>query len=385
MTGGCSELSPEPVSGDVRMLVLRYDPSDARYKLVVDTVRTLRNLRAMEGDAATIVAGAEIRVDYDQLARTDPRTPEEIEKVTYRSRGGPVDFAYFEVDGVVHPEDFHSLNIATTYFNFEKAHLFFASHGAPLFQLPVQYFPKFEEGPSSNLQLLTDNAHWDPILRTFAVLPFKDIKELPLGMNLGVVGHEFSHAVFTSRLFPEPGVPWLNRRYFIDPERFSPALNLNRSINEGLADYFGAVITDDPHFMRKSLSDYADLRRLDPPQPRCFTRELSVALTEAPHSHYDPYPMGSVLAAALWELNTAAVGRQDALSTALLDGMTELGARFREKEDTITLAHAIDALASAMPPDLKPRACGLLLNRFGLKDKQVPSCVDARAPSRLCQ
>src|SRR5690606_6319340 len=137
---------------------------------------------------------------------------------------------------------------------------------------------------------------WDPIAKTFAVLPFRDVRELPLGMNVGVVAHEYTHAVFSNRVFPGDGVPWMYANFYKEPETWSRALNVNRSLNEGLADWFGAVVAGDPAFIRKSLSPLEEDRRLDPDRPRCYTRDLEEALNTLPHAGYDPYPVGSVLA-----------------------------------------------------------------------------------------
>lgn len=384
LLASCSRVVSHPVSGETKMLVLAYDSTAQRYRLVVGKVTTLKDLRTMQGDAASIIGGAELEVDYEALAKANPANADEIRKLTLKDEGAPVDFAWYEVDGIVHPEDFHSLNIATTYYNFEKAHLFFANLGAPLYELPVLYFPTMREGTAGALEELHDNAFWDPVVRTFAVLPFQDVRELPMGMNLGVVAHEFTHAVFSARVFPGEGVPWIYARYFAEPDKWSPALNANRSINEGLADFFGATIANDPAFLRKSLSVFAEARRLDAARPKCMNRDLEESLQSMPHAQYDPYPVGSVLAGALWDAVAQAPDRREAFARGLLDAMTKLGERAREKEDKLLLSEALDALAQGFIADLKPGACGILLDRFRMSPTDIPTCAESTAPEKRC-
>lgn len=381
----CSAVFPGPVTGDVKILVLSYDATSQKYKMVRGTLKTLKNLRTMEGDAAKILGGAEVRIDYEELARVNPQTREELEAVIYKSPGKPVDASFFEVDGILHAEDFHSLNLATTYYNFEKAHLFFAGLNAALYELPVQYFPSVERIAGGKVLVETDNASWDPVIRTFTVLPFKELDELPMGMNAGIIGHEFTHAVFSNRVFPkDDSIDWLFQRYFKEPEIWSPVVNLSRSFDEGLADFFGAVISGDPAFIRKSLKAIEAVRRLDPPSPRCLTTALRQAQLTTPFESYDPYPLGSVLAAALWESVAQTPDRVTPFAKSVTEGMTELGNAFVAQENKTTLAQAVEAIASTLIADLKPRACGILLDRFKLEAVDVPSCTGATTPDRKC-
>jgi len=382
---GCNSWLPEPVSGPVKMVLASYDSAAGRYKLVKGEVKTLKFLRTMDGDAAKILGGADIAVDYDIIASAKPKSGDELAKLVFKTPGGPVDFAYFESGGMIHPEDFDSLNIATTYYNFERSHLFFVDLNAPLYGLPVQYFPHMVEGPSGALVEQTDNAFWDPVIRTFALLPFKSLDQLPLGMNLGVVGHEFSHAVFEQRVFPEDGVPWLYARYFTDPLRYSPPLNAVRALGEGLGDFFGAAVSEDPAFLRKSVEPAAEARRVDPAQPRCATTQMLDDAKSMPHTKFDPYALGSVLSAVLWQSVSGSPTRIKAFGRGLVDGMTALG-RDLKTWDTAgketTLIACLNTLASTFTGPEKAPVCGLLLDRFGLDLSDLPNCDQPTDPPR---
>lgn len=373
------------VDGPIQVLVAAYDPSEGGYRHVVANIRTLKNLSRMEGDAVYLLGGAEIVEDYDELARERPQTLEEVAAITQRKRGRPVNFAWFESGGVVYPEDFHSLAMATIYFNFEKAQTYFRAVGASLPSLPVLYQPTFRAGPSDDLQEITDNAYWDRFNRTFAVLPFRDIQELPLGMNAGVIAHEYSHAVFSHLVFPEEDeVPWLLQRYLEDRSQYSRAMNYVASVDEGIADYFGAVVSGDPAFFRKSFSEHAEDRRLDPPEPRCMTAAMREAAEKEPHETYDPYPIGSVLSAALWEGTRAVLGREADVARSLVKGMSELQDRYRQREHRIDLATSLNGLVGEIDNDLRPSMCGLFIDRFGLAENELPGCVAPRLPEVRC-
>lgn len=389
LPGACTAIDPGAVSGEVKLLVLSLDPASGQQVLGVGQVSTLHELRTLKGDAARMLAGADILVDYDELARENPQTAKDIERITYKTKGSPVDFAYFEVDGVIHPEDFHSLNMSTIYYNFEKAYLYFKEMGVDLPELPVQYMPRMREGPNLDIREQTDNAYWNTTIRTFAILPFKNVQELPLGMNAGVVAHEFSHAVFSHKVYPGEALGWLFQRYALDPEKWSPVVNLERSFNEGLADFFGAAITGDPGFIRKSLSMVEEERRLDPPAPRCLTAEMKSAAERLSPGAYDPYPMASVLAAALWAVEPRGSGQMAQFAQGLVDGMEEIGKKLEDRKEATRIPHFVDALAKRFPADLKPRACGLLVDRLGLRSdsvsgNQVPSCTELEQPRTRC-
>lgn len=388
----CGKVLPDPTGGQpVSALVLRYDPQDGAYRLIRGEIRTLRNLRTLEGHAARIRGGADVYYDVAELVRENPQTREELEKLVYRSPPAEVDLAYFVSDGVVHPEDFHGLNLLTTYYNFERAQTFFGALDpeAELAELDVLYFPRVREDAGGNIIERQDNAYWDPILRQFAILPFDSLDALPLGMNAGVVTHEFSHAVFTAKAFPEDTVgTWLLTEYTGDPSQWSRTMKWHRAFDEGLADLMAALAMGDPNFLRKSVPETAEARRLDPPEPRCFTNELRTAFDERSYDTFDPYPIGTIVAAALWQAWNALPNRElrrEPFARGLVAGMGEVGAMLKLERDRADVSDYVEAFAKHLVPDVKDRACGLLLDRLRLTESAVPSCAAATPPERTCR
>jgi hypothetical protein len=370
----------------VNALVLRLDPQAGAYRPVKGVLRSLRKLRTMEGTAGHMLSGAELVLDLPALAQKNPATLEEFETAVYRKRGEPVDLAYFLIDGIVHPEDFHGVNLLTTYFNLERAQAWFADSEEDYVDVPILYFPRLKESERGSLVERTDNALWIPGLRALAILPFKESEELPQGINAGVVGHEFTHAIFTTKVFPEDtGPTWLQRRALEDPAKFARAMNWTRIFDEALADAFGAFISADPQFMRRSVSAVAEDRRLDPDLPRCLTRELKAAADTADPADFDPYPVAAILSTVAWGgLGSNNALREQSYARSLVAGMTELGLTLEARRERATLDDFAEALAKNIVEDLRPRFCGLLLDRLALTAADVPSCAGAITPERAC-
>jgi hypothetical protein len=65
-----------------------------------------------------------------------------------------------------------------------------------------------------------------------------------------------------------------------------------------MADVFGAVLTEDPGFVGRSITEVAEDRHLGRTRPFTHTHAGDLG---TPFSDYDPYKLGSVLASALWE------------------------------------------------------------------------------------
>lgn len=378
----CGDLMPGDVDGPVQMVVIDFDRSTKKYALAVREVRTLKRLRTLEGDAVRVLAGAELTEDIEEIIDRNITDEGKLEELLYQRRPRPVDFSAFETGGVLYPEDFHSLNMATVYYHFERAHLFFAGLGAKLPQLPVLYFPTLRN-PDATKQ--TDNAYYDPLLRTFGVLEFDELKDLPLGMNAGIVAHEYAHAVFDNRVFPEDGLPWLFANWIRNPNspELNRSMNVSRSFNEGFADFLGAALTNDPAFLDASIPQVGPERRLNPEQPRCIGALREVARM-TPHVSYSPYELGSVIAAALWESTGGSGPLVEATAKGVVDSMAELEADYKSQTNEISIELHVEALGRVLDSSVRAAACGHLLDRLGLSEFQIPSCTGSRRPEKRC-
>lgn len=383
----CGDLFPGEVDGPVHMVVVDYDPTSKNYGLEIRDIHTLEHLRTLSGRAVRVLAGAELNNDLEELLESQTSDPDRIEELMYRRRPRAVDFSAFEkVDRgsgirVLYPEDFHSLNMATIYYQFERAHLYFDTLGATLPQLPVLYFPTLRNPDATRL---TDNAFYDPFLKSFGVLEFDELKELPLGMNAGIVAHEYAHAVFDHLVFPGDGLPWLYDQWLKTP--MSPELNYSmnvvRSFHEGFADFFGAAMTMNPNFLEVSIPEAAESRRLNPAEPRCIGNLRSALQT--PHPMYSPYELGSVIATALWEATGGTRALVDDTATGIIEALKVLRESYEQQIDEISIELHLKALGDVLPSSVRASVCGHLLDRLGLSESEVPSCLGSKRPELRC-
>ena len=383
----CAACSADP-TGPVTVLALAFDPSDLHYHLSEVQLRSLTSVSSMSGDVTSLVGAATLVVDPQALAAQGVTTADEFKRAVTQSPGGPVTFLYAQSGGVLYPEDFDSLNEATTYYNFEKAFDYFASLGLThqdLAPYPVYYFPDFRRPNASGaLTQAKDNALFYPALKAFLVLPFDQLQALPLSMNLGVVAHEYTHAVTNAKLYQADSLPWPFQHDSSDPE-WATVKHLLRSVDEGLADYFGANAVGDPRYLEHSLGHDESGPR-DLAAQHCATPAMAAELPGAHDDLYDPYPLGSVLGGALWRTGQVVNDRQ-AIAEDVFGALVPLGIALQQASTSVDAALVVETLAAGIRASARPVACGLLLDRFaglGVTRDRVPSCAKSTAPMPTC-
>ena len=151
-----------PESGVVDVAVLQWDPGQGIYELRPATIETLDDVQALRGEAATAVGDASIVLGGKKVVRA--RTEAQLRDAVQDDPGSPVQAQYVEVDGILYPSDFHSLNLATAYFNFERTRLYALERGLSpgrLRGIPFHYFPEMRLG-GSKAAPAADNAAYFP-------------------------------------------------------------------------------------------------------------------------------------------------------------------------------------------------------------------------------
>ncbi len=362
----------------------RYEPTELELKTVEDIV-------ALKGTVAHLIGGARIEIDPEDPAlqvNGGNLTDEALEAALLKSRGRDVRASYIEKPGMLWPADFHTWNMVTTYFNFEKSFEYFQSAygGADATELTdarVYYFPAFIEALSSPDEQ-RDNAAFISPLDGFAILPFEQLQAIPLSINTGVVGHEYAHRVFNLRVHrgqsvPEPYLRWATTA--------GNALGLNTlsAIDEGLADFHGFSVTCNtpfgcnPRFFLSSIGEAATEARDLSKANRCLSATLDRAMRELSEEQFSGqglnYAVGTVLASALYQ----AAGTtpklpllQRAVVAAYADeagapGLRELIETNLDNPDAFNLASVSNAIvAHITDPALKARTCGELADRLRL-------------------
>jgi hypothetical protein len=401
----CAPNVKAPVS--VMALVLStdgtYGPQQVQLQTVTDIV-------GLNGPTLNMIGGARIVVDPNDplLSRLGPNpTNQQLAQVYLKDPGRDVSASYLEKGGVLWPMDFDSWNMATTYYNFEKASEYFQSIGDTPDELngaKVYYFPYYAEVDISNLPI-EDNAIYNSLVQGFLILPFQQLQAVPLAMNLGIIGHEFSHRVFNTRVYqgqsiPAPFLLWGNTT----PVQIlnTPSLNILKSLDEGLADWHGVGATClspsgcNPRFLEASLgSDAANAR--DMSRLHCLTPSLFNALHGDDVNTFisisGQYEVGTIIASALYQ--AAGSSNLAALQQAVLKSYIDSDPNALSLEQLIpsnlntpqnfTLEAVVDTLASHIDDaQLRTAVCTRLADRLSLDTTQLHVCTGLDLSQREC-
>jgi len=211
--------------------------------------------------------------------------------------------------------------------------------------------------------LVTDNAGYTPIADSFLLFPSLILSDsIPLAANQGVVVHELSHAIKHRMLHPNKKLPpYVTEKWPVD------ASNAYRSDDEGFADFFAAILTQQTNFIGPSL-DLPQVDR-DLAEPRIFTSELFDSQLNK-IENYDPYPLGSCLAAWLWSIGETQDDRLRVgkVVIAALQNMESI------LDADYSLAKLMNHIVSELENEDRQRACTLLDSRLEGQFRKVPEC-----------
>ncbi len=409
----CAPATQPPVK--VMALVLS---KEGTYETRQVELQTVMDIVAMKGSVATLIGGARIVVDpNDPLLATPGLTDEQLAEVFLKGKGGEPKASYIDKNGVLWPADFHTWNMVSAYHAFERSFEYFQAiyDGKSTDELKnakVYYFPTFillEAGPTPQ----QDNALFFSPIQGFAVLPFDKLQKVPLSLNQGVIGHEYAHLVFNRRVYngkavPDPLVRWLGLG------ASTSALNLLKSVDEGLADFHAYGITClselgcNPRFLSHSFSDgIADARDFSKPD-KCLSQGDYSALASLNIRDFQAqgleYRVGTVLAASLYQAGNKAGGQtsmavlQKAVLAAYNDpspgkpGLSQLISTNIERPQEFKLAAVADAiLAHITDENLRKLTCNELLDRMQLHVEcpalpcaALPHCPANSSPGTAC-
>src|SRR5690606_22323847 len=101
------------------------------------------------------------------------------------------------VDGTAVAHDFDTLALFTAYVHTERAMRFFERaglRGPAIDRLDVLYLPELRDADRVGMSS-SDNAYYFLPLDTVLLLPPRELQDLPLAMNAGVIAHELTHRV----------------------------------------------------------------------------------------------------------------------------------------------------------------------------------------------
>ena len=279
---------------------------------------TISNLTALKGTIAELVGAGRIIVDdSDPLQRNLPALNDTQRfEVIVRDRGTDVRGNYLDRAGTLWPSDFHTWNMTTTYFNYENAFLYFqdvlppAAPPTELQGMRVFYWPEVRINTAAPL---TDNALYLSFIKSFVVAPFEKDQRIPMGMNLGIIGHEVAHKVWGKRVFDDQGIHPALTTWSLEP------FNLLKSLDEGLADLHGYGATCQSlarcrsEFLSLSISDEAYAKQRDVARnDACVDEGLRAALKSFSQDQWvrgrEMYLYGNVWAVALYQAGVRSGG-----------------------------------------------------------------------------
>ena len=294
---------------DVEMRLLVYDKQEDAYVIDVVTVETLYDIEKLAGESTVVKGGLSIVLNYQEGG------------LEWRKEGDSVAFSAIRDGGVLVPDSFDSLAMASVYYNMELSYLFFkeslglGDQMPP--RLPTYYWPTVETIQSDGQRYIEmDNAFYmkiDNTERGFFVVPFDEFQWIPMALNSGIMTHEFTHYIFD--IFVNDNVSALDNE----------SENFLRSANEGTADFLAVVRTEDPDYMSHSIpaglyvtpdcnsSASMELTRdIANPDVRNYTGVMDYVARATSPADYCPYEIGLVVAAMLYEI----AGHIDGLQTS---------------------------------------------------------------------
>lgn len=254
-------------------------------------------------------------------------------------------------DGVAEPIDLDGLIMYSFYGHLQDTRDALLGVGVavePLFPVNMAVTPAV---PDIGLALLpVENAAYAPSANTFILLSDLSDKQVPLAANAGVVAHETGHGVFH---LLTAGDPYAAKLF---PPGHSGADGVS-SLDEGFADMLGGLVTGDPRFITPSLN--LPSRDLE----STITAESVSSRPELEIQSYDPYALGSVFAATVWDIRL----ETDAVDETLLlvcDALRAWALAEADADDAMVAYRYLDQLVALGDPQQQQAACLAVENRF---------------------
>jgi hypothetical protein len=373
--GACGP--PDGSGGSSLVRVMAYQSSDGTFVLADRRLETTTDLASLQGATAQFRGGARLVWDERQIeemaarARGEGRALDcdDVVGAFVRDVGNPPSLSFVEDDGVLVPEDYDTLVMVSTYYNFELSRDFFLEAGVPPDDLGAAltfYEPTLTlVDRLGNRTFTFDNAAYIPCADAFVIFAGRYLQDIPLGANPGVAAHEYGHLVFDHTLFG------LARDRVAAPSPGSASAAFLAALNEGMADFFGASILGDANFAGRSLSpDQSDARDLDP--GAVFSPARAVAALAG-----NPYALGSVWGSLLWDisLSDSAVGSAHDVARLGLDAVIALqDGRATTYANENMIAALIEVAASRPDPKVLTVTCAAINARFDRLQPDLTAC-----------
>ena len=367
---------------------------------------TVKDIVTLKGDIVSFLGNTRVVVDPNDPVQNlnggiANMTDDQRYDALMKDKGGDVRAHYVDRSGVLWPDDFHTWNMVSTYYNFERSYLYFNDiydgvDPAELRPLRVQYWAEVQ---LNSPEPLTDNILYLSFIKSFVAVPFKNEQLIPLPMNIGVVGHETAHRVFNFRALSDAGIHPALGSWQLTP------FNFLKSLDEGLADFHGFSVTCGeaagcrPNFLATSLADsrtvgFRNVARTD----ACMDETTRQAFVNFSPGQWvtapELYKVGNLIAASLYQAGNKS-GKLQILQKALIrayddESVTTPGLRQFINNNLNTPAkftpeNVVDIIAAHVTdPELKKQVCQEFSTRLQLRCGSWPCVLDGNPSMPNC-
>lgn len=338
---------------------------EPRLYRVVDQVTPSGDFTTRDVELPTLTFPQEVRGEaVEMVGRAQIRTANLVPSDGARSRKSvmlhpqPVSARWVMQGDVAIPRDYDTLNLLSAYAHYEQAVLFFQELGVTCaFEpAPVYYHPSVDD-PFGVLPH-TDNAAYFANVDGFLLLPMYVLQEIPFSMNPGVLAHEYAHRVFYFEAWGGQMFDTLLRN--VTDDAGLQVWNLLRALDEGIADYFGAMLAGDPNFIAHSVFDQiSDERALDVSRA-VHSYWLSGALPSF-NGVYDPYTVGAVVSSTLWGFGQ--ISGEKAVAHAIITAQRQLAIALVESFE-YRIGEFEARVIAALPAEDRPALCARALESY---------------------
>ncbi len=324
LMAACGPNPPAPV----KVMALLPDETGAFTTGQVE-LTTVANVTTLKGDVVELVGGTRVVVDPNDATQQANggiqfMTDAQRYEVIVKDKGGDVRAHYVDRSGVLWPADFHTWNMVSTYYNFERAYSYFnfiydGVDPKELRPLRVHYWSDVQLNSATSL---TDNTLYLSFIKSFVVTPFQTQQLIPLSMNIGVVAHEVAHRSFNFKALSDQGVHPALGTWSLE------AFNWLKSLDEGLADFHGFSATCKevagcrPNFLAISISDsrtvgFRNVARTDACMDAALLTSFKNSTQQDWISNPNMYKVGNLVAASLYQAGNR-TGKLEILQKALI-------------------------------------------------------------------
>jgi len=309
---GCNQ---NALLGPTSITVIQPSAGHCQYAIAPATFQTLDNMQEMRGKVGRVVYSSKNLDENQDILSTGLGL-------------NPVDTEFFKSGNSYVPADLDTLFAASLYYSVELGYLQ-TKRLDPNIDLAL-IVPNFSDtrivhrairssGGYGSRSEISDNAEYFPLkvgstlLNYFFSYPTEEVKDIPLGLNMGIMNHELTHMVF-QHLFYEPGT-----RRNMDVGSTKPTAHTLAALDEGNADYLGFLAVQDPgYFLCSFPYENRDLGR-----PKAFTTDVISRIESGSDDAFDPHEGGAVWAAIQYEIGQT-LGNHQVVGKSLLRLMSNI-------------------------------------------------------------